>query len=84
MHLRRRLTVPRDSRIQKECKVQVASCRAVRIGPPTIALKGLVHNPDKIGRSKVPRADFIRTKWPKIGGRGGRKIRTYGPRVSDV
>ena len=53
-------------------------------GPPTIALKGLVHNPDKIGRSKVPRADFIRTKWPKIGGRGGRKIRTYGPRVSDV
>ena len=45
-------------------------------GPPTIALKGLVHNPDKIGRSKGPRADFIRTKWPKIGGRGGRKIRT--------
>ena len=53
-----------------------ATSVAASSGPPTIALKGLVHNPDKIGRSKGPRADFIRTKWPKIGGRGGRKIRT--------
>ena len=52
------------------CQVSLISALWLGIvGPPTMALKCLIHNPDKIVLLRGPMPDSIRTKKAKIRGK---------------